>query len=246
VRRAPQVVAAAAIAVALVTGAAAYATDRLATGFSARTFNASPPDWLDRSGLGPATYLVLPQSDYFLGTNLESWNREVKHVALLQAQAPDPFPASMASVERDGRLVLGHETHTLVVNVAGSAIGLDGRIVARPIHGLVAYRIPPNAHVHWLADGLAPDRWTSTRLRYQAWPVQSGRYELTIAVPRGEKLRNVRVAGKTITVRPGTRRHLSVPTNGGPLEMRIAVPDAPALQTRYLGVKVLALRFVPS
>jgi len=245
VRRAPQLVAAFAIAFALVTGAAVYATDRLASAYSERTFNASPPDWLDRAGLGATTYLVLPQSDYFLGTNLESWNRDVKHVALLHSQAPDPFPATVARVERDGLLVLGHATRTLVVNNMGSAIGLDGKIVAHPIRGLVAYRIAPNAHVHWLADGLAPDRWTSTRLRYQAWPVERGRYELTMTVPRGEKPRNVRVEGRMLTVHPGRRTHLSVPTKGGPLVMRIFVPDAPALATRYLGVKVLALRFVP-
>src|SRR5262249_19279816 len=52
--RIPYVVASVAIAIALATGAAAYATDRLATGFAARTFSAQPPDWLHRSGPRPA------------------------------------------------------------------------------------------------------------------------------------------------------------------------------------------------
>src|SRR5690242_879397 len=149
--RIPHVAATAAIAVALATGAAAYATDRLATGFAARTFDAQPADWLDRSGLGPATYLVLPQSDYFIGTSLESWNRDVRHVAVLQTQPPDPFPSTVARVARDGSLDLGHSARTVVVNVAGSAIGLDGTIVARPRTGLVAYRVPAHPHVRWLA-----------------------------------------------------------------------------------------------
>src|SRR5947207_7347475 len=131
-RRLPYVVAGVAIAIALATGAAGYATDRLATGFAARTFNAQPADWLDRSQLGAATYLVLPASDYFVGTSLESWNRDVRHVALLQAQPPDPFPATVARVERDGSLELGAPTRVLVVNVSGSSLGLDGQVVARP------------------------------------------------------------------------------------------------------------------
>src|SRR5690242_11368879 len=151
VPRVPYLVAAVAMAIALATGAAAYATDRLATGFAARTFNAQPADWLDRSGLGPATYLVLPQSDYFIGTSLESWNRDVRHVAVLQTQPPDPFPSTVARVARDGSLDLGHSARTVVVNVAGSAIGLDGTIVARPRTGLVAYRVPAHPHVRWLA-----------------------------------------------------------------------------------------------
>jgi hypothetical protein len=242
--RVPQLVAGAAIAIALATGSAVYATDRLATGFSARMFNAPTPDWLDRSDLGAATYLVLPQSDYFIGTSLESWNRDIHHVAVLDTQPPDPFPSTVARIARDGRLELGRETRTLVVNTAGSAIRLDGKIVARPRTGLVAYRIPRDAHVHWLASGLAPDHWTGTRMRYQAWPVRAGRYELTLSVPQGTPPRNVLVAGRSLTVRPGTPRRLSIPTTGAPLELKVAVPNAP-LGGRYLGVKVFALRFVP-
>ena len=158
VRRAPLLLAFGAIAIALATGSAAYATDRLATGFAARTFNAQPADWLDRSGLGPATYLVLPQSDYFIGTGLESWNRDVRHVAVLQTQPPDPFPSTVARIARDGSLELGHPARIVVANVAGSAIGLDGAVVARPRPGLIAFRVPAHPHVRWLADGLAPDR----------------------------------------------------------------------------------------
>src|SRR4051794_13023408 len=241
----PRVVAGAAIALALATSAAVYATDRLATGFSARMFNAPTADWLDRSGLGAATYLVLPQSDYFIGTSLESWNRDIRHVAVLDTQPPDPFPSTVAHIARDGRLQLGSDNRTLVVNTAGSAIGLDGRIVARPRSGLVAYRIPRSAHVRWLASGLAPDHWTGTRLQYRAWLVAPGRYELTLVVPKGTPPRHLLIAGRALVVRSGTPRRLSIRTNGEPLVMRVAVPNAP-LGGRYLGVKVFALRFVRS
>jgi hypothetical protein len=242
-RRLPYVVATVAIAIALATGAAAYATDRLATGFAARTFNAQPADWLDRSGLGPATYLVLPGADYFVGTSLESWNRDVRHVAVLQAQPPDPFPTAVARVDRDGSLHLGAPAHTVVVNVSGSGLGLDGQVVARPREGLVAYRLPAHPHVRWLADGLAPDRWTGAKLRYQAWPVRAGRYELTLSVPRGMAARRVWIGERELRI-GSTPRHLSVPTDGRPLVVQVKVPNAP-LGARALGVRVLALRFVP-
>jgi hypothetical protein len=242
VRRIPLVLAALAIAAMLATGIGAYATDRLATGFAARTFNAEPADWLDRSGLGPATYLVLPQSDYFVGTGLESWNRDVRHMAVLQTQPPDPFPSSVARITRDGSLDLGHPARIVVANIAGSAIGLDGTIVARPRKDLVAYRLPAHPHVRWLADGLAPDRWTGTKLRYQAWPVRPGRYEMTLSVPRGEQPRRVWIGKRTFVV--AGARHVEVSTTGSPLVLQVKVPNAP-LGARALGVQVLGLRFVP-
>jgi hypothetical protein len=98
--------------------------------------------------------------------------------------------------------------------------------------------------VHWLADGLAYDHWTGTHLRYQAWPAGAGRYELTLSVPAGTPPRNVRIGNRALVVRAGAPRHVSIPTTGAPLDMRIAVPNAP-LGGRYLGVKVFALRFVP-
>jgi len=242
VRRVPLVLATVAIAVALATGIGVYATDRLATGFAARTFNAEPADWLDRSGLGPATYLVLPGSDFFVGTGLESWNRDVRQMAVLQAQPPDPFPSTVARIERDGSLDLGSATHVVVANIAGSAIGLDGTVVARPRKDLVAYRLPAHPHVRWLADGLAPDRWTGAQLRYQTWPVRPGRYELTLSVPHGEQPRRVWIGKRTFVV--AGARQVNVATTGGPLVLQVKVPNAP-LGARALGVQVLGLRFVP-
>jgi hypothetical protein len=242
-RRLPYVVATVAMAIALATGAAAYATDRLATGFAARTFNAQPADWLDRSALGPATYVVLPGADYFVGTSLESWNRDVRHVAVLQSQPPDPFPTAVARVDRAGSLRLGAPARTVVVNVSGSSLGLDGQVVARPREGLVAYRLPAHPRVRWLADGLASDRWTGAKLRYQAWPVRAGHYELTLSVPRGMAARRVWIGERELRVR-STPRHVTVPTDGRPLVVQVKVPNAP-LGARALGVRVLALRFVP-
>jgi hypothetical protein len=248
-RGAPELFAALAIGACLAAGSAVYETDRLVTGWAARAFSVSPPDWLDRSGLGPARYLSLPNSNDFLGTQLESWNRSVRGVVLLGKPAIDPYPASSGHVDTDGRLLIDGrpaEAQVLVVNVAGSAIDLEGRIVARPREGLVAYRVPAGAHVRSLTRGLYPDAWTASRLRHQMWPRRAGRYELTLTLPRGEKARAVEIAGRRLLVRPGVTRHVTVPTNGDPLRFTVDVANAPLAGGRILGVKLVSLRFVPT
>jgi hypothetical protein len=104
------------------------------------------------------------------------------------------------------------------------------------------YRLPAHPHVRWLADGLAPDRWISSKLRYQAWPVRPGRYELTLAVPTGMAARRVWVGKRELRV-GAAPRHITVPTEGGPLIVQVEVPPAP-LGARALGVRVLGLRFL--
>ena len=250
--RAAIAVALVAIAVQLAAGSAVASTDHLVTGWAERTFGSSPPDWLDRSGLGPATYLVLPDANAFLGSNLESWNRNVSRLAVLQAPAPDPFPRLVARVRTDGTLDLGGRiagSQLLVLNTFGSQIGLDGRIVARPRPGLAAYRIHAGAHVRWLARGLAPDRWIGRRLAYRAWPVRPGTYRVVLAVPRGDGPRPVEVqagtaAVRTVVVRPGTTRRL-VLTGPGPLRLYVHVPPAP-VGARIFGVRVVSLGFSPA
>jgi hypothetical protein len=244
VRRAPLVVAGVAIALCAASGVGVYATDRLATSFAARSFNATPPNWLDRSGLGDATYLVIPGSDWFVGTSLESWNRDVRHVAVLGTPAPDPFPTQVARVTRDGSLDV-HGARTVVVNVAGSAIALDGRVVAKPRNDLVAYRLSQRPHVRWLADGLAADGWTGHTLRYRNWPVRAGQYEVTLSLPRGETDRIVTIdGGREVVVTAKQPRRLVVPTDGTPLQLDVAAPRAP-FYGRFFGVKVSRLRFRP-
>src|SRR2546421_698877 len=73
-----------AIAVQLTAATAVAGTDHLVPGWALRNFAAAPPNWLDRSGVR-ARYLVLPDANPFLGTSLESWNRDVGGVVVLQA-----------------------------------------------------------------------------------------------------------------------------------------------------------------
>ena len=142
------------------------------------------PDWLDRSHLGPARYLALPYANTFYGTYLESWNRDLRGVVLLDTQPPDPFPAAVASVARDGTLQIDGKpakAQTSDREHAGTTIGLEGTIVVRhPRDGLVAYRIPAGAHVRWLAAGLAPDGWTAPACAFEpgrsrTWPLRPER-----------------------------------------------------------------------
>jgi hypothetical protein len=242
---AAQFVALTAIALSLTSGAAAYSSDRLVTGWSHGRFGGSPPDWLDRSDLGPGRYLALPNADPFLGTHLESWNRDLRGVVVLGTTAPDPFPSSVATIAADGTLRIGGKpaaAQMLVANVSGTAIGLEGDIVARPRDGLVAYRIPEGAHVRWIARGLAPDGWAGSRLRYRVWPARTGTYELAVTTPEP---RMIRIGERTFVVRAGETRRLNVPTDGEPLRLNVDVPNSP-LGGRVLGVKVLKLRFRPA
>jgi hypothetical protein len=250
-RGAPHLFALLAIGLSLVAGASVYSTDRLATQWDARTFSTDPPDWLDRSGLGPARYLTLPRSNDFLGTQLESWNRDLRGVILLGKPAFDPYAVQVAHIAPDGRLVIaGRPTRSelLVVNVDGSAIELEGRIVARPRQGLVAYHVPAGAHVRSLARGLSPDGWTGTLLDYQVWPRRAGRYELTLTLPPGAPARKAMLssgrAKRTVTLHASRRIHLAMPTDGAPLHVVVDVPTSP-LGGRVLGAQVAELRFVP-
>jgi hypothetical protein len=233
-------------------GMAVYATDRLSTGWDARTFGADPQNWLDRSGLGPARYLSLPKSNDFLGTQLETWNRSLQGIIVLGKPATDPYPVEVAHVAPDGTLVIaGRPTRpqVLVVNVNGSAIDLEGRVVARPRDDLIAYRIPANAHVRSLARGLSPDGWAGKQLDYRVWPRQAGRYALTLALPEGALPRKVTLtaggAKRTVFLRAAHHLRLSIPTTGAPLQLVIEVPSA-LLGGRILGAQVFGLRFVPA
>ena len=251
-RGAPHFFALVAIGLMGTAGTAVYATDRLATGWDARTFGSDPQDWLDRSGLGPARYLSLPKSNDFLGTQVETWNRDLQGIVVLAKPAPDPYPVEAAHVAPDGTLVIAGrptQSQVLVVNVNGSAIDLEGRVVARPREGLVAYRIPANAHVRSLARGLSPDGWAGKQLQYEVWPRQAGRYELTLALPDGAVARKATlIAGdrkRTVVLRAAHDLRLSIPTTGAPFELVVEVPTS-LLGGRILGAQVTALRFVPA
>ena len=242
-------VALAAIAVQLTAGTAVASTDHLVTGWALRTFGSSPANWLDRSHVR-ARYLALPDANPFLGTDLESWNRDVTGVAVLQTAAPDPFPVAVARVRNDGTLELDGRparAQTLVVNTFGSQIGLDGTVIARPRNGLVAYRIPADAHVRWLARGLAPDNWIGRRLTYSVWPRRAGTYMVELALSPKMPPRAVEASAgtpdvRTVTVKPAAPVRITM-SGPGPFRLFVHVPPGP-VGARTFGVRVVSVRYV--
>src|SRR5205823_4014815 len=168
---------------------------------------------------------------------------------LLGKPASDPYAAQVAHIAPDGTLVVdGRPTRSevLVVNVDGSSIDLEGRVVARPRPGLVAYRVPAGAHVRTLARGLSPDGWMGTQLDYAVWPRRAGHYLLTLTLPAGAPPRKATLAAgngkRTVTLRAARPIRLSIPTSGAPLHVVVDVPTSP-LGGRVLGAQVAALRF---
>jgi hypothetical protein len=256
-RGVPELFAALAIGLSLAAGVGVYATDSLATNWAARTFGSTRMDWLDRSGLGPARQLALPNSNIFARASLETWNRNFSGVVVLATSAPDRLPEAVARVRTDGTLMIEGAVagaQTLVANIAGASIDLEGKIVARPRIDLVAYRIPAGAHVRSLTWGLAPDHWMSTELRFRAWPGSAsatGRYELTLSLPQDKLPRKgeLTLGGKRLrklSFVPGQTIHLTIPAGGSPTEalgVVIDVPETP-LDGRVLGLKVVELRYV--
>jgi hypothetical protein len=243
------VLALSAIVVQIGAGTAVASTDHLVTGWAMRTFGTKPANWLDRSNV-PARYLALPDANPFLGTNLESWNRDVDGFVVLQSAAPDPFPVSVARVLNDGTLEIDERAaraQALVVNTSGSQIGLDGNVVQRRRNGLVLYRIPADAHVHWLARGLAPDHWIGRRLTYTAWPRRPGTYMVELGLAPKSTPRIVEVSAGTATVhrvRVTSSAHVRLTAMGpGPLRLFVHVPPGP-VGARTFGVRVVSLRFV--
>ena len=229
-RGAPQLFAVIAIALSLAAGTQVYSTDRLVTGWTQQAFGATPPDWLDRSGLGPARYLALPTDDAFLGMNLESWNRDIRGVVLLDTTAPDRLPESVARVRTDGTLEIDRRPARAQV------------LVVTHLPQIAAF-----ADVRWLARGLGPDTWAARRFTYTVWPRRPGTYRLELAVSNGIPARRVEIAAgtpraRTVTVLPGAPLRISI-SGPGPLRLYVHVPPGP-VGARVFGVQVVSVRYV--
>jgi hypothetical protein len=252
-RAAPVVVGVATIGVLLLSGIAAYAGDHATTRGALQQRAGDPPDWLDRSRLGPADYLQLPGGSTHFGWLLEAWNRDFRRPVHL-GSGGDWFASSTATIESDGRFLVdgaAPSTKILVVNDYGSAIELDGEVVARPRNGLTAYRLPAEPRVRGLAVGLMFDRWAEALVTYRVWPVRragSGAYHVTVALPAGSRERKV-----TFTVDGGVSRTLElagdasktvvIPVRGDPVPpLRIETDQADWLGAATPNARLAAVR----
>ena len=254
-RFAPAAVGLATIGLLLLSGIPAYAGDHAVTRGALRLRAGDPPNWLDRSGLGSADYLQLSNSSAHFGWLLESWNRDLRHVIRLGAPSYDAFASRGARVGRDGRLLVeGREPGpgVLVVNDFGTSIDIEGRVVARPLDGLTAYRVPAAPHVRSLATGLYFDRWAASLLRFQAWPRRPsarGFYRVVLSLPQGHNGRTVSFAVRgramrTIYLAPGQTKVSWIPVGGSPLPVleirsdRGDFVDSGTPNARFVAVRV--------
>jgi len=218
-------VAGATIALLLLGGAAAYAGDHAMTRGALELRAGDPPDWLDRSGLGPADYLELPGGSAHYGWLLESWNRGVRAPIQLGLAEGDGYATRHARIDRTGRLLVDGRPEpagTLVVNDYATAIDVEGRVVARPVYGLTAYRVPAGARVRTLAEGIGPDRWANAVVHVRSWPA-GGTYRVVLALPQSLGARNVTLTSgrgtRRVSLEPGESRVVHLPA-AGDLEIR--------------------------
>jgi hypothetical protein len=201
-------VAVAAVCLLLAVGATAYQADRAMTSRTLETFAASPPDWLDESGVGRSDYLALPGAQAHAGWSLETWNRDFARPISLRSDEEDNYGFSRARVQEDGRLGI-RTTPTLVVNDYGSAAELAGTIVRRPRPGLTAWRLAGEPRLRSLAEGVYTDGWGSAIIRYRVWNEPGGGvYRVRLGLPAGRAARIVRLkvdggAARTVTLAGG-------------------------------------------
>jgi hypothetical protein len=242
----------------------AYVGDHANTARDRAAWAASPPDWIDATGLGRANFLVLPfDPPYFAWTN-EAWNRDFGRPIRMDVEDPrtDPFAASHASVRADGVLLVDGKpapAGLLVVNDFGSQLDLDGRVVAHPRPGLRELRVPAAPRVRSFAEGLYHDGWGAPRITYTVWPgsVPGGHYELGLALPADSQPRefSIRVGdeGRVLRLGPGESTRLEIPVespDGVVPPLRIVSTSGQVLEgatanPRIVTARVTELRFVP-
>ncbi|TMK78598.1 MAG: hypothetical protein E6G45_06040 [Actinobacteria bacterium] len=257
-RLVPVGVGVATIAILLLSGVSAYAGDHAMTRGTLLLRAGDPPDWLDRSGLGPTDYLQLPGGSAHYGWVLETWNRSFRRAIQMGLPGYDGYASYTGRVDREGRfLVDGRPSGAgvLVVNDFGTAIEFDGsRVVARPRDGLTAYRIPAGAHVRSLAEGICFDRWAAALVRFQAWPRnRSGRgfFRVALALPSGLNRRSVELGvdgglKRTVWVGPGQRKLVLIPVRGYPVPaLRIRTDRADYVDGGTPNARLVAIR-IPS
>ena len=256
---------AASCALLALTGLVAYSADHRMTERSLQAWAASPPDWLDRSGTGPADYLELPGASPFYGWTLEAWNKDFRRLRRLDTTpAPfDSFPSSRVEIGRDGVLradgrPLGPSR--LVVNHYATALELEGDVLARPHPSLTLYRTAAAPRVRSLAIGLFYDRWATRIVRYQVWPGASdrGTYRVRLELPKESSApRSVTLSlegrvRRVVELRPGDSALVEIPAQGSPVpRLYIATDGADFVgggtaQTRFVAVRIPLLDYVPA
>lgn len=254
--------AATAASISLLLGLAAYAGDHEMTSRTLRDVAGSPPDWLDRSGVGEADLLALGDASPHLGWMLEAWNRSAGRTYRLGESSWDALPHRTAHLDADGRLLVEGRplaSGPLVVVHDGARVDLDGRVLLRPRSGVTLYRVPAAPRVRSLAAGLHDDGWAGAVVRYQVWPegaVRQGVYRMVLELPAGRAARRIELAvdgglRRSVVLGPGERRVVELPAAGRPAPVlrirtdRADVADTATARGRALAVRLSTLEYVP-
>jgi hypothetical protein len=245
------------LALLVVSGIPAYAGDHAMTRGTLEHRAGDPPNWLDRSGLGPADYLQLPGGSAHYGWLLETWNRSVRHPIQLGLAGSDGYASLRGRIDREGRFLVDGRAPgggILVVNDLATAIDFEGaRVVARPRAGLTAYRLPSRPRVRSLANGIFFDRWAAAVVRVQAWPASasgSGSYRVVLSLPERFGARQVSLetagASRELRLEPGQTRVVQVPAAGRPVPvLNIRTDRADYLDGGTPNARLVAVR-IPS
>jgi hypothetical protein len=260
-RRVAAGVGAATLVLLVLSGATAYAGDHAMTRGTLAMRAGNPPDWLDRSGLGPADYLELPGGSAHYGWLLETWNRSFRRAIRLGIPTEDGYATHTALVDRRGRVLVDGRPLSpgiLVANDYATALDITGTVVARPRHGLTAYRLPAVPRVRSLAAGIFFDRWAEAVVRFRAWPQSSatrGWFRVVLSLPRGLNARNVTLSAgpavRRILLRPGKTEVVRVPAAGRPLPAleiradRAVYLGAGTSDARLVALRIPSLEYVP-
>lgn len=262
-RGAPLAIGLATIGLLVLSGLPAYAGDHEMTRGTLALRSGSPPDWLDRSGLGRADYLRVPGGSPHHGWVLETWNRNFGRVIQLGVPSADGFASSTATIDPRGRLLVDGRSPpagVIVINDFGTALGLEGEVVARPHDGLTAVRVPAAPRVDWLATGLTFDGWATAVVRYRVWPrrpLRAGAYRVRLELPKGHQPRKVELsvhggARRTLTLGPGMSRLAEIPAPGDPVPVlrietdRADFVDGGTANARLVAVRIPALSYGPA
>ena len=208
----------------LAAGAAVYATDSLATAGTRAHIRArrrrtgSTAQASARRATSPSR-----ESNDFLGTQVETWNRNFRGIVVLGKPAPDPCPVEVARVRSDGTLVIAGGRRgprcSSSTSAAQPSISKDG---GRAAHATAS---SPTAFPPAHTSTRSPAAWHPT-----AGPANSsttasgrseaGRYELTLSLPAGQPAaegESLSAARSAQVIRPrGHELRLSIPTDRAP------------------------------